>query len=190
MALSSVETEIKLVVSNRRVLAARLRRLGFRLKHRRTFEANTVLDTSSLSIRSGGSLLRLREFGAARILTYKGPPVEGRHKSREEVEIAVSDLGSLETIFERLGFRPVFRYEKFRTEWEDGDGVATLDETPIGEFLELEGTPEWIDQRAEELGYRETDYITKSYGRLYFEHREANAGAPSYMIFRQTPERT
>ena len=60
----------------------------------------------------------------------------------------------------------MFRYEKYRTEFRQPRraGVAMLDETPVGVYLELEGTPHWIDRTARRLGFQESDYITASYG--------------------------
>ena len=89
----------------------------------------------------------------------------------------------MERIFAGLGFAPVFRYEKYRTEFTDGEGVVTLDETPIGDYLELEGGEEWIDRVAAKLGYRESDYVTMSYGRLYLEHCNKNQIEPANMVF-------
>jgi adenylate cyclase class 2 len=90
-------------------------------------------------------------------------------------------------VFARLGLEPMFRYEKYRTEFQrqDEDGVVTVDETPIGNFIELEGEPDWIDTVAGELGFNERDYSTTSYGRLYLEHCE-RAGVPAgHMVFAQ-----
>ncbi len=64
-----------------------------------------------------------------------------------------------------------------------GTGVATLDETPVGVYLELEGTPNWIDRMARKLGFDEAAYITASYGRLYLEWCKAHEINPSNMIF-------
>ena len=52
-------------------------------------------------------------------VTYKGRPTITRHKSREELELTLSDAETMALIFERLGFRPVFRYEKYRTEYAE-----------------------------------------------------------------------
>ena len=86
-------------------------------------------------------------------------------------------------IVERLGYRRVFRYEKYRTEFHQPRraGVAMLDETPVGVFLELEGTPHWIDRTARRLGFQESDYITASYGRVYLDWCAAN-GMPHRRI--------
>ena len=72
----------------------------------------------------------------------------------------------------RLDFIPTFRYEKFRTAYRrPGEaGVATLDETPIGVYLELEGAPRWIDRTARRLGFAEADYSTASYYGLYADY--------------------
>jgi len=176
MSQGSHETEIKLpaadVASSRRVLY----RAGFRVYKRRVFEDNTVFDTPGLKLRQGAMLLRLREVGGKAIVTFKGRPVAGKHKSREELEVEVSNAGTLRTIIERLGFRPVFQYQKYRTEYKKAGhaGVATLDETPIGIYLELEGQPGWIDRTARQLGYREKDYIVSSYARLYLDWCKKN----------------
>ena len=73
-----------------------------------------------------------------------------------------------------LGFHEAFRYEKYRTEFgrrsgtgEAEPGVATLDETPIGIFMELEGPARWIDRTAKELGYSRADYVLYSYSTLF-----------------------
>jgi adenylate cyclase class 2 len=88
-------------------------------------------------------------------------------------------------IVERLGYRRVFRYEKYRTEFHQPRraGVAMLDETPAGVYLELEGTPHWIDLTARRLGFQESDYITASYGRLYIDWCSANGRTPGDMTF-------
>jgi adenylate cyclase, class 2 len=60
-----------------------------------------------------------------------------------------------------------FRYEKWRSEWSDGQGHCVVDETPIGNFAELEGRAEWIDETAARLGVSPSEYMTLSYGRLF-----------------------
>jgi adenylate cyclase class 2 len=93
----------------------------------------------------------------------------------------------LAEIFGELNFRPMFRYEKFRTEFRRGrdQGVAELDETPIGVFLELEGPEKWIDRTARRLGFSPSDYVTKSYGSLFLEWCKARQCEPGDMTFRR-----
>ncbi len=162
-----------------------LRAAGFRVAKRRVFEANALFDTADGAVRRGGRLLRVREAGPLGLLTYKGPAAPGKHKSREEIETGVSDAARLVRILARLHFAPAFRYEKFRTEYRrPGEaGVATLDETPIGVYLELEGTPAWIDRTARRLGAAESTYITASYYTLYLDYCKARGVRPAHMVF-------
>jgi adenylate cyclase, class 2 len=185
MAHGPNETEIKLRVDDLREARRRLSAAGFRIWKRRVFESNVVLDTDARTMRADGCLLRLRRAGRIKTLTYKGPPRTGKHKSREERELQIPDADTLLRIFESVGLKPVFRYDKYRTEFmrPNSAGVATLDETPIGLFMELEGTPAWIDRTAKRLGYSEAAYITASYGRLYLEWCEARGVQPADMLF-------
>jgi len=185
MASHGHETEIKLRMCDSVHARKLLRGAGFRVLRRRVFEANTVLDTDELTLRNSQKLLRVREAGGIVTITYKGPPTVSRHKSREELEAEASNAAAMSRLFERLGYRSVFRYEKYRTEYRKprSSGIATVDETPIGTFMELEGTPEWIDRTASGFGFREEDYITMSYGRLYLNWCEEHGVEPSNMTF-------
>jgi len=185
---SNREIEIKMRVPGARAARSLLRTAGFHVRQRRVFEDNVILDTPDLALRNRGCLLRVRTAGAASTLTYKGPPAAGRFKSREELEIAISDAGMAASIFGNLGFHRVFRYQKYRTEYSEpgAHGVVTLDETPIGCFLEIEGAPRWIDRTAGKLGFRPSDYIKVSYGALYFQTCAEQGIKPGDMVFPPT----
>jgi adenylate cyclase class 2 len=181
------EVEIKLAVRDAAEARRMLRAAGFKVSKRRVFERNTVFDTAAQTLRKSARLLRVREAGKAAKLTFKGPPDGGKHKSREELELEL-DLSSARTvaaIFDRLAYNPVFRYEKYRTEFQSANraGIATVDETPIGVYLELEGSPLWIDRTARKLGFQESGYITASYARLYQEWCKARGITPANMLF-------
>jgi adenylate cyclase class 2 len=183
--LSNLEIEIKLRIDS--VAAARrlLRQRGFSIVTPRVLEINTIFDTAAGTLRSGRKLLRLRQARHRHTLTFKGPTNSSRFKSREELESDFSDPASMRRILERLGYAPVFRYEKYRTEYAgpDAAGAVMLDETPIGAFLELEGGPRWIDRTARALGFSRDGYITSSYGKLYLEHCQAKGVEPTKMVF-------
>jgi adenylate cyclase class 2 len=182
------ETEIKLPLASAGQGRRLLRRAGFRVHRRRVHEQNVVFDTPDQALRSRGELLRLRNSGGRTILTFKGRATIRTHKSRVELETVVADSEMMRAILLSLGLKPHFWYEKYRTEyWLEGSpGLATLDETPIGVFLELEGEPAWIDQAAESMGFAKTSYITYSYGSLYASFRERHGGNPSRMAFQST----
>jgi adenylate cyclase class 2 len=184
MAAGPVETEIKLRVTDVEGISRLLDSLGYKVKKPRIFEANAVYDRNG-EVRAAGSLLRLRLAGDRAVLTFKGPGNAGRHKSRPETEIVVSDFDSCASILMQLGYTVSFRYEKYRTEHgaEGEPGVITVDETPIGAFLELEGPSDWIDATAARLGYTESDYVTASYAGLYLSFCREKGIEPSHMTF-------
>ena len=184
-----VETEVKLRVAGARAAAELLGKHGYRARKPRTLQADQLFDLEDNALRDSGRLLRVRRSAGASTLTYKGPPLGGPHKSREELETQVEDGNALRSILSRLGYRPGFRYEKYRTVFQvpgdEGSGEIGLDETPIGVFLELEGPADWIDKTAQQLGFSSADYITTSYGSLYREFLKLHGG-PADMVFDET----
>lgn len=177
------EVEIKFRIDDLRSLQRKLRALGFRLQTPRTFESNTLYDFPGAVLRSRGELLRLRRYGDVWTLTHKGPRQASRHKSRVETETAVQSGEKLAEILQSLGLNPGFRYEKYRSEWSDGSGHVVLDETPIGNFGEIEGQPRWIDRTAKALGITPTDYITASYVELFFQWKRRYRSSAQAMTF-------
>jgi adenylate cyclase class 2 len=176
-----IETEIKFRVTDLDGLAQRLQAAGFTLHTPRAFESNVLYDTPDRRMRARTEILRIRGYAGRWTVTHKRIPGSGigedRHKHRVETETEVADGAALAEIFRSLGLVPAFRYEKWRAEWTDGEGRCVVDETPIGDYAELEGTAEWIDRAAARLGVDPAQYITLSYGRLFdlwrAEHRSA-----------------
>ncbi len=174
-----IETEIKFRVNDLAGLAARLRAAGFRLETPREFESNVLYDTPDRRMRARTEILRIRHYDGRWTVTHKrlpdAGPGEDTHKHRVETETEMADGEALAEVFLALGLVAAFRYEKWRTEWSDGEGHCVVDETPIGNFAELEGAAEWIDRAAERLGVAASEYMTLSYGRLFeqwqAEHR-------------------
>ena len=179
----SQEIEIKFRVDDLRALAHKLRGAGFRVTTRRTHEMNTLYDLPGGVLRARKELLRLRRYGTEWTLTHKSKKETGRHSSREELETSVDDGKQMDLILRALGYEPSFRYEKFRAEWTDGKGQVVVDETPIGNFCEIEGAPRWIDATAKRLGVSEADFITKNYAGLFAEWKEESKSGAEEMTF-------
>lgn len=179
------EIEIKFNVPDLKTLARKLRELGFREETPSTHEVNTLYDLPGLKLRRKGELLRLRKYGEKWKLTHKAKGKPGRYKSRAEAETAVTDGKQTDTILRALGFSPVFTYEKFRSEWSDGQGLVVLDHTPIGDIAEIEGKSRWIDRTARALGVEAKNYITKSYGELFLDWKRKTKCKAENMTFRE-----
>jgi adenylate cyclase class 2 len=183
----AIETEIKFRVDNLPGLARQLGAAGFRLHTPRSFEINVLYDTPDRQMRARTELLRIRSYASRWTLTHKQLPLdrpgEDKHKHRVETETEIADGNAVAEMFSSLGLVAAFRYEKWRTEWEDGEGHCVVDETPIGNYAELEGTPEWIDRAAARIGVNSADYITLSYGRLFEQWREQHLSASDDLTF-------
>jgi adenylate cyclase class 2 len=187
MSLSNPkEIEIKFRLEDVASMERKLRKAGFRLTTRRAHEQNTLYDLEGSPLRARGEILRLRKYGDEWELTYKSKGKVGKHKVRVENQTKVEDGEKMEAILLALGYRPLFRYEKFRASWTDGKGTVVLDETPIGNFGEIEGPARWIDGTARLLGIHPVDYITQSYGELFLQWKREHKSPAEHMTFKDT----
>lgn len=211
------EIEIKLAIRNSKALLRALKRLGAKPanpKAPRVHEMNLIFDTPDGGLAKHGQLLRIRtetpapakksvrgKLAGRTLLTFKSPPDQlaigdvapggdRRHKVREEIETELMDGATVRRIFEGLGLRGWFRYEKYRTTyvlpgrhpWAKGL-LIEMDETPIGTFVELEGQAAAIDRAAKELGYSPKEYVLKNYLVLYVEECKRKGEQPKDMLF-------
>jgi adenylate cyclase class 2 len=127
------------------------------------------------------------------ILTYKAPlesengaAVRSPYKERREIEVQFQPVEQMEAIIEALGYRPGFIYEKFRQTYRHPRFAGLhfdLDETPLGSFLELEGTPPEIDAAAQLLHFTTGDYVTATYWDLHVADCRGRKAAPGHLIF-------
>jgi len=214
------EVEIKLAIADKKALGRALKRLGAKPKDAkcpRVHETNLLFDTPDGGLAKHGQLLRIRRETPAEgkkattkgkeswrtLLTFKSPPEElaigeakpggdRRYKVREEIETVLTDGVAVQRIFEGLGLRGWFRYEKYRTTyvlpgkhgWAKGL-LIEVDETPIGTFVELEGPGEAIDRAAKELGFSRKDYVLKNYLVLYLDECRRKGEQPTHMVFEE-----
>jgi adenylate cyclase class 2 len=182
-----IETEIKFRVADLAGLAQRLNAGGFQLQTPRSFENNVLYDSPDRQLRARTEILRIRSYAGRWTLTHKRLPTNGpsedRHKHRIETETEICDGEALAEVFHSLGLVVAFRYEKWRTEWRDGESHCVIDETPIGDYAELEGSPEWIDRTAGRLEVTHAEYLTSSYGRLFDLWRERHHSNAEVLTF-------
>ncbi len=185
--MQAAEIELKFSVEDVEALRSGAEMLGFRLVTDRTFESNILYDTADRRLRSRRQILRIRHYGARCTVTHKrvadGEPGDVHYKTRIETESVVEDGDALAEIFLQLGYGPVFRYEKFRTEWELEEGHLVLDETPIGIWAELEGSPAWIEEILEALRIGRDRCSTESYGAMFLRWKEQTGNSAQNLVF-------
>jgi adenylate cyclase class 2 len=220
--MQTAEIELKFPIHDLAGLQSRLPGLGFQLVTPRAFEQNTLYDTPTRTLRASRQILRIRRYGDLWIVTHKrpaDPAADGdptrygdpaSYKVRIETETLVHDGPALAAIFHQLGYGPVFRYEKYRTEWSRAtpaiDGPLftgpdhpselfsanhsfhlVLDETPIGDYAELEGPPAWIDRTLAQLGVDPATCLTDSYGSLFLAWKQRTGNLAENLTFDEIP---
>jgi len=219
--MQSAEIELKFPIGDLDRLQAHLPGLGFHLDTPRTFEQNTLYDTPARTLQHAKQILRVRRYGDLWTLTHKRKPdpaaddaahpgSAATYKVRIETETHIDDGPALAAIFEQIGYWPVFRYEKFRTEWSQVTSMIggplflgfghipaaptsahlVLDETPIGNYAELEGPPAWIDEMLGRLGVDPATCLTDSYGRLFLAWKERTGSSAENLTFEEIPTPT
>ena len=185
--MAKAEVELKFCVPHVDRLGQQAAEAGFHVETPRTLERNALFDTPGRDLLHDRKILRMRQYGDRWVVTHKRPPADNDDtafvKERLETETAVDDGEAMGAIFVELGYLPVFRYEKFRTELSDGDGALVIDETPIGNFAELEGERSWIDAALERLGVAREMCFTDSYGRMFLDWKERSGSSAENMTF-------
>lgn len=185
--MQSIEIEVKFRVRDPKALEATLPQLGFRCETPRTFERNILFDTPAHELRNSRQILRLRRYGDRWVLTHKqttpNDSPDAKHKERIETETAVEDGEAVASIFRVLGYTFTFVYEKWRSEWSDGTGHCVIDETPIGDYAELEGPKDWIDRTLAALKVEQADVTILSYGRLFEQWQQQTGSTAQNMSF-------
>jgi adenylate cyclase, class 2 len=190
-----LEIEVKLRAIGREDATSRLARLPALLEEERRFEDNDVYDLPDGRLAKSESLLRLRVVETRAILTFKEKVSSDLNaKVRSEAQSQVASADAIRIIFDKLGLVRVYRYQKYRSYygWIDPAGGGSLqlslDETPIGVFLELEGPKLAIDHAAGLLGYGESDYIIEDYRSLHQEWLSQRGLPPCDMVFADARE--
>jgi adenylate cyclase class 2 len=200
------EREIKLRIADLPALRRALGKLRARAVRPRLHERNVLFDTTERTLANRQQLLRIRtelpiagrkKVAPRFLVTFKRPVLRSassqkgdRHKVRQEIELEVSCPMALSAIFEALGMRAWFQYEKFRTTFRlpASNAWATrllieLDETPIGIFVELEGPANAIDRAAKALNFERSDYVLANYMTLYRDYCRSRGEEPGDMLF-------
>ena len=185
---TTIEREIKLRYDSAEEARAIILSLGATPLHGRRLQEDVLLDTDDEELRRRRCVLRVRTENGKSRLTFKGPVQPSSMKVRDEVETLVGDGEVLLRVLEELGLHVWFRYEKFREEFCHDDVIVAIDETPVGVFVEIEGSERGITATAEALGRGPADYVLDSYRGLFLAHRDRLGLHGSDMVFDPTSE--
>ena len=168
MGQNQQELEVKLYLANLPAFKEKMERLGAELAEARLHEVNLRFDLPGGELTRSAQVLRLRQDATAR-MTYKGPgEMIAGVIARREIEFAVSDFQSAQSLLETLGYQVSLMYEKYRTTYTLDGLQITLDEMPYGHFSEIEGSDtSAINQAAGNLDLSWEARIPESYTSLF-----------------------
>jgi len=166
----AVEIEAKMRVASHDAIRAKLLSVNAQ-ETGEFFETNIFFDTDDRSLLAADQGLRLRinhsvtENVSQFVLTFKGPRLHGKLKSREENELHVTSADDAEKFLASLGFTKVLSFEKKRQKWKLEGCTIELDLLPyLGTFVEIEGPSEAkIMKVRETLGLGDLPIIKTSY---------------------------
>jgi adenylate cyclase class 2 len=178
-----LEREIKLVFRNAEEARGAILAAGAEPLRGRRLQEDSLLDTKDDQLFRRRCVLRVRMECGKTLLTFKGPVQESSMKLREELETIVGDGLLLLRVLEELGFRAWFRYQKYREEFAHEDVIVALDETPVGTFVEVEGSEKGIHEMAAALARRPDDYVLDSYRSLFVKHCKRHGLPITDMLF-------
>lgn len=173
---SMLEIEVKVPVESLAVVEKRLLQLNANLVGEKD-QQDVYYAHPSKDFGSTDEALRLRSDGTKRVLTYKGPKLDSRSKTREEIEFPV-DTDLMGTVLERLGFVRFIKIVKVRKVYLLGDVEVSLDKVEgLGEYVELEFSGQdaeaglrRIEEVKEALGIAGNE--TRSYLELLLEKKK------------------
>jgi adenylate cyclase class 2 len=139
-----LEAEIKLSLDAPRAarLRERLAELGAAAPHLH-HQVDTYFAHPARDFAQSDETLRLRLDDGRLRVTYKGPKLDPPRKTREEIEFALdTHLDAATRLLERLGFSPVAKVEKRRSDFElggdEGAAVSIDDVVGLGVYCEIE----------------------------------------------------
>ena len=180
---NTLEREVKLRFADAAAARAAILACGATPLRGRRLQEDVLLDTGDDLLRTQRSVLRVRVEIGRSLLTYKGPVQPSAMKVREERETVVADGETMTYILKQLGFRPWFTYQKYREEFGCESATIALDETPIGTFVEIEGSEAAIITVAAGLGLGPQDFLNDSYRGLYVQYCESKGLPVGDMVF-------
>ncbi len=138
-----IEVEVKAKIENFEDMEKKLKNLGA-IKSKKEYQEDIYFNSPIVDFAKSDEALRIRtttENDSKNIfITYKGPKIDSKSKTREEIEISIEDSEKCSKIFEHLGFKKVrtvrknrqyYTYENFEISLDDIEGLDPYMEIEI-----------------------------------------------------------
>ena len=137
-----IEVEVKAKINDFNLVKKSLKEIDAKKSHiehqEDSYFASPIKDFAKTD-----EALRIREIKINKktktVITYKGPKIDAKSKTREEIELGIEDPKKMERVFEHLGFKKVAKVIKKRTIYLLDEYIISLDEVEgLGPYMEIE----------------------------------------------------
>ena len=138
-----IEVEVKAKINSFKEIEEKLAQIGA-VKTIEEFQEDIYFNSPVADFAKTDEALRIRttkQNGKTNIfITYKGPKIDAKSKTRKEIEMGIADSSKCSDIFEAIGFRKVrtvrknrqyFAYENFEISLDDIEGLDPYMEIEI-----------------------------------------------------------
>ena len=134
-----IEVEVKAKIDSFKEMEEKLENIGA-VKSKTEFQEDIYFASPIVDFAQTDEALRIRTTNNDTFITYKGPKLNDKAKTREEVEMTIENAEKAKDIFEEIGFREVrtvrknrqyYTYENFEISLDDVEGLNPYMEIEI-----------------------------------------------------------
>ncbi len=138
-----IEVEVKAKIDSFDEMEEKLGKIGA-LKSKKEFQEDIYFNSPIVDFAKTDEALRIRttkENDETNIfITYKGPKIDAKSKTRKEIEMSIADAEKCSEIFKEIGFKEVrtvrknrqyYTYENFEISLDDIEGLDPYMEIEI-----------------------------------------------------------
>ena len=134
-----IEVEVKARINSFKEMEEKLESIGA-VKSKEEFQEDIYFASPIVDFGQTDEALRIRTTNNNTFITYKGPKLNDKAKTRKEVEMTIESASKARDIFEEVGFkaarvvrknRQYYTYENFEISLDDVEGLPPYMEIEI-----------------------------------------------------------
>ena len=134
-----IEVEVKAKIDDFKEMEEKLENIGA-VKSKTEFQEDIYFASPIVDFAQTDEALRIRTTNNNTFITYKGPKLNDKAKTRKEVEMTIENSEKAKDIFKEIGFREVrtvrknrqyYTYENFEISLDDVEGLSPYMEIEI-----------------------------------------------------------
>lgn len=137
--ISMIEVEVKAKINSFKEIEEKLKKIGA-VKSKNEFQEDIYFQSPIVDFAKTDEALRIRTTNNDTFITYKGPKLNEKAKTRKEVEMSIESAAKASDIFNEIGFKPArvvrknrkyYTYENFEISLDDVEGLSPYMEIEI-----------------------------------------------------------